>query len=109
MSRASEHVIESLECMKTCLKARALLVSTETTQEAIDTIRRLQTIVDRLPKTGDGVPMLPGDIVFGSWEGEGVVRVICDSPYIEIKQPGGYFTRHASECYSTAEAARKES
>jgi hypothetical protein len=107
--RPPEHVIKSLECMKTCLNARALLVSTETTQEAIDTIRRLQAIVDRLPKTADGVPVIPwmSDLYVHVKPFGVLVGLWNEHLSLTVETPEGSYSYYAPEMYSTREAAEK--
>jgi hypothetical protein len=59
---------------------------------------RLQAIVDRLPKTADGVPIAPGASVW-AWMGDaGIVET-----EIQRVGKGGWF----DACYSTREAAEK--
>lgn len=74
--------------------------------EAAAEIERLLAIVGRLPTTSDGVPITPGMIVFGGWDGIGVVSEL-ETSGAYIRQPGGVFWRAMDECYSTEEAAHK--
>ena len=67
-------------------------------QEAEQKIERLQAIVDRLPKTADGVPIVPGMEVW-SWMGDAGLM----STEITRIGKGGWF----AACYSTREAAEK--
>lgn len=62
-------------------------------------VERLRAVVDRLPQTDDGVPVLPGDVVwtvFADSADDGPEPVT-----IEYLRPGGTY----KACYSTREAA----
>lgn len=58
---------------------------------------RLQAIVDRLPKTADGVPIYPGMTVFA--------RLRCAVTEVDVPKVGcgGVY----AQCYSTRDAAEK--
>ena len=78
---------------------------------------RLRAIVDRLPKTADGVPVVQGDTLFGVSEIDGrIVRLTADEPTLwaaieDLPDEGvsdervWYFCVNA---YSTREAAVRE-
>lgn len=79
-------------------------------------IERLHAIVDRLPKTADGVPIAPGDELWcidseDGWEGAITVRdVECVGKYGEetscwLIRSTGRNELWAEDCYSTREAA----
>lgn len=84
-------------------------------------IERLQAIVDRLPKTADGVPYLPGDPLYEPYTakcGHTLVREWLGGHTVEVADGAGtHIARrfgHASGwlvrvemCYSTREAAEK--
>ena len=85
----------------------------ERAEKAEAEIERLREIVDRLPKTADGVPVTPGmnlyapnvDYDFGA------LAIVSDSdrPQIECRDVRGVeFGMCASLCYSTREAAEAE-
>lgn len=62
-----------------------------------DEIERLQAIVDRLPKTADGSPILPGQVVYHR-DRRGKIRpetMVLASPFPHLLKC----------CYSTREAA----
>lgn len=64
-------------------------------------IDRLRAIVDRLPKTADGVPVVPGTCVYhtnGQW---GIAPGIIGNGPIPLVGGGAY---RIGECYSTREA-----
>ena len=81
---------------------------------------RLRGIVDRLPKTADGVPVVQGDTLFGVSEIDGrIVRLTADEPTLwtaieDLPDEGvsdervwdfcanAYSTREAAEAASTA-------
>jgi hypothetical protein len=60
-------------------------------------IERLRAIVDQLPKTADGVPMLPGSKVW-TWLGQNRAVREIDITYV---RPKGVY----KHCYSSREAA----
>ena len=75
---------------------------------------RLREIVDRLPKTADGVPVVQGDILFGVSEIDGrIVRLTADEPTLwtaieDLPDEGVSDERVWDFCvnaYSTREAA----
>ena len=77
---------------------------------------RLRGIVDKLPKTADGVPIgfdtpvyYPGlsasSFNIGAGHVAGVVVQFRDSSIKEASAPGAYWTVKVGECYSTREAA----
>ena len=79
-----------------------------------DEIERLQAIVDKLPKTADGVPVVPGMAVFYSCKDFGPIRLTV-ADYVDWTEYGPLcFGTHggvchgqyADTCYSTREAAR---
>ena len=57
---------------------------------------RLQTIVDRLPKTADGVPVVPGQFIYSS-DGRAMMM-------LTYAQHEGHMA-YPDVCYSTREAA----
>lgn len=63
-----------------------------------DEIERLRAIVGRLPKTSDGVPVLPGDRMFCRC-GMGPAKEVLVPPQAPIDSvfPGCYSTREAAE------------
>lgn len=63
---------------------------------ACDEIERLQAIVAKLPQTADGVPILPGQKVWGIFANKSIEEV----EIIRGSQGGMY-----PGCYSTREAA----
>lgn len=71
---------------------------------------RLQAIVDRLPKTADGVPIVPGGDYWSNND-----RGTFQWSVVELHQTAASGTFHGSpcvyesydECYSTREAAEK--
>jgi hypothetical protein len=76
--------------------------------QAADEITRLQAIIDRLPKTADGVPIVPGDTIWFDIDNYSTVAGI------EIEEPGGQWWvsfgisgAETDQCYSTREAANK--
>lgn len=75
---------------------------------------RLQAIVEKLPKTIDGVPVVPGDVVYWRrksdhyWSNEGPIHYIHEAEIQEssvVTIFGNVATPPASSCYSTREAA----
>lgn len=77
--------------------------------ERDDEIKRLQRIVDKRAKTEDGVPAVPGMIVWFS-NGSGTIRKVCDGGKygyaVEVDDADGPRVRvPLSDCYSTREAA----
>lgn len=66
--------------------------------QAADEIERLRAIVDRLPKTADGVPIYPGMTVWALIPG----LEISDAE-VQVVGIGGVWRY----CYSTREAAEK--
>ena len=80
----------------------------ERVQAALDERDRLQAIVDRLPKTADGVPVVPGMQIWPFFEIEdeqGAVVCLCahDGPTGEMLVDGD--TMNVGKCYSTRDAA----
>ena len=78
--------------------------------------QRLQAIVDRLPKTADGVPVVQGDTLFGVSEIDGrIVRLTADEPTLwtaieDLPDEGVSDERVWDFCvnaYSTREAAAR--
>ena len=82
--------------------------------EAADEIERLQSLVDRLPKTADGVPVRPGDqIWFHKGIDTAVIRkVVVGGEYgdiveiVDAEGPQGWVALDA--CYSAREATKAE-
>jgi len=69
--------------------------------------KRLRAIVAKLPKTADGVPVVPGMMVYsdhGEWEVAGF-RVDEEGKLAEIMSGGFGFDRLCTGWYSTREAA----
>ena len=67
-------------------------------------IERLRTVVGKLPKTADDVPVVFGMSVYGRWKGKGeVLHIHADG--VEVLQPGGVFWRDYTDMWSTPEAA----
>jgi hypothetical protein len=76
-------------------------------EEATAEIERLQAIVGRLPKTADGVPIAPGDVVWliGSHCDPFQVTILNE---IVIRYPDKETSSHyPSWCYSTRKAAEQ--
>lgn len=71
-------------------------------------VERLQAIVNKLPKTADGVPLHHGDIVHW-WEDESVqwayFRFIGRDGFEVENQYGNFSWPHNDFCYSTEKAA----
>ena len=70
-------------------------------------LEQLRAIVDKLPKTADGVPVVPGMMVWrvllsGSLDYREVVSIIS-SDVVSLNDIGAYF----GDLYSTREAAEK--
>jgi len=82
--------------------------------EAADEIERLQSLVDRLPKTADGVPVRPGDqIWFHKGIDTAVIRKVVDGgeygDIVEIVDAEGLHSLVALDaCYSAREATKAE-
>lgn len=75
-------------------------------QECRHEIKRLSSIVDKLPKTADGVPVIPRiDKVFWRFDGGKRERVV-DSKW-RVLPIGGGASEPLVECYSTREAAQE--
>ena len=88
----------------------------------LDEIERLRAVVYRLPKTADGVYLLPGDDVYNAEHPEWGAAIVyyddCDEDYFADwdfpnLEEGGFVVHRSTveSCYSTraaAEAARKE-
>lgn len=69
---------------------------------------RLAAVVERYPKTKDGIPITPKMTVWGAWEGVGIVVSIWSRSakvWLSIQQAGGIFERYSEELFSTREAA----
>lgn len=78
--------------------------------EAAAELRRLQATVDRLPKTADGVAIVPGDSVF-LWDNQtlfavGVLTTGCGGEML-FGESASTRLRRGHEVYSTREAAEK--
>jgi hypothetical protein len=69
------------------------------TQNNIDKLKNLEHLMEKLPKTADGVIITPGMTVYGSWEGTGIIHAVY-SDGLRVKQDGGMFYRLANEVYS---------
>jgi hypothetical protein len=74
-------------------------------------IERLLAIVAKLPKTADGVPVVPGMRVWwvcnrAIWAGT-VDGVTCDQVWLIPDEGEHWGTWSPSDCYSTREAAEK--
>lgn len=64
----------------------------------------LRAIVDKLPKTADGVPVVPGrDFVYWRYDSEGRRWHVLNR--LMVLPVGGGASEPLSECYSTREAA----
>ena len=78
-------------------------------RELIGEIDRLRAIVDKLPKTADGVPITPGMDVWEVIPGTGVICYWCGVRIIDevgIVAENGSSTRTTPDrCYSTEAAA----
>jgi len=72
--------------------------------QACEENARLQTIVDKLPKTGDGVPVVSGDKVYVLADGVIHSMVVEGSGQTARGPTYSHVTYH---CYSTREAARE--
>jgi len=77
-------------------------------------VKRLREIVDRLPKTADGMPVMQGDTLFGVSEIDGrIIRLTADEPTLwaaieDLPDEGVSDERIWDFCanaYSTREAA----
>ena len=82
-------------------------------REAVAELERLQAIVDRLPKTADGVPMALGQTVF-TLRSDGVIRgrqvIEITDDWIGVQVGALVGTRGSARpeiIYSTREAAEK--
>ena len=77
-------------------------------EELADEIERLQAIIDKLPKTADGVPVVPGMRLWSSYNnGRDVTGFsTCDGRLVEIIFKDG-FDRCTWAHYSTREAVQK--
>jgi len=120
-----------LECLRSALDNNHLeivrlkiLYESETRlhNEAADEIERLRAIVDKLPKTADGVPVVPGMDVWlnsctellGSKQDRTTTRQawrvtsVCTGGVITIVLPVTELKAfiYADDCYSTLEAAK---
>lgn len=76
--------------------------------QAADRIEELETIVGGLPKTADGVPVVPSeDYVYSQWELEAGLH------FLERREDGKFGTwfngqwRFVEDCYSTRSAAEQ--
>ena len=76
-------------------------------RQAADEIERLRAIVDRLPTTADGVPIVPGMAIY-QIDGSPAIVSGYDwhGDWWEIELEHDRFLP-ADECYSTREAAEK--
>ena len=71
-------------------------------QAVMAEVERLRAVVDRLPHTADGVPVLPGDTVCAVFGGDLVEEVtLQDWRHALPGKSGGKYPG----CYSTREAA----
>ena len=70
----------------------------ETARELCDEVERLRDIVDRLPTTADGVPVVAGDTIWTC------LRYGFITPVTISHQPQGGVYQH---CYSTLEALKE--
>ena len=70
-------------------------------EQLIDEIDRLRAIVDKLPKTADGVAMVPGDAIWVITDDMGIQADLVDEPRAEK-----YNAHLVSDCFSTEAAAR---
>jgi hypothetical protein len=83
-------------------------------QQAADELERLQAIVDRLPKTADGVPITPGMVLYDSldvrfnnpWTVTGF-KVDRNGNLACVFGQNGSFDAICSGYYSTRESAEK--
>jgi len=113
--RAEENVTGCYRC-----KSERLTVKLETERGVNDslhrlseedrlTIARLQAIVDKLPKTVDGVPATPGMELWGYHAIRGLIsgRVRNDLSIIGEYNGTGYPILEFKDSYSTREAAQK--
>ena len=91
-------------------RAEAFLRSGTEHEMPDDIIRDLLAVVKRLPRTADGVPVMPGDWV---WVGQTRFKPDAETMLVPVCVPdgkGGWRDLHVSECHSTrtaAEQARK--
>jgi len=84
-------------------------------EQAADVIDRLQAIVDKLPRTADGVAIVPGMVVYKWFECPPGIQAIdvvdvCDTEDITCEINKGEFKGwtdvvESQDCYSTREAA----
>ena len=93
---------------------RSYMGASPTCRDAADELRRLGAIVDRLPKTADGVPIAIGDRVYYRFPsghvderpGASVAWLWGDGKYCTMYWDGGYERgAEMSRCYSSLEAA----
>lgn len=78
----------------------------------IEEVRRLRAIVDKLPKTADGVTVVPGDVVWmlamhGGVEGQPAELAVWETEVIDQDTDSREQTvcHSIAGCYSTSEAA----
>jgi len=96
-------LIRQLEYHAAIVRSRKPELSSLLKQAAAE-IERLQAIVDELPKTADGVPVVPGMAVYRRDIGQAHVSVFSMG---EVHFSGGP-TTHVDSCYSTREAAESK-
>lgn len=68
-------------------------------------VEKLRGIVEKLPKTADGVPVVPGDIVYHPDGGHAFLPGCVGDAPIELMVRDGRWTT-VGRCYSTPEAAQ---
>lgn len=105
--------MERLQAIVDCCDAECLLDDSMTVNERVavmaEKLREATAIVDKLPKTADGVPIVPGcDVV---WIDTKVIGFRCSSEigidgWVSFGDEYGCCrSRRVGECYSTREAA----
>ena len=94
MDNMFEDYCDALRLLRKYAKANATLAGR--VQAALDETEQLQAIVDRLPKTADGVPVGPGDVIY-SLDGR-------DLRMVRYAESLGHMA-YPDVCYSTREAA----
>jgi hypothetical protein len=95
---------QAIEILRTELmaapKASFPRVARDHIKSVIAAMRDAQAIIDKLPKTADGVVVVPGLPVFHPNEGE----MVIDASGVPDEESGGW-CYPPNECYSTREAA----
>lgn len=89
--------------------AAALRNSLPSILSDLSRLAELEAIVDKLPKTADGVPVMPGmTVFFTTGKGcsvNGIVQHVTSACCGNTSGAGLHWWRSTSDCYSTREAA----